>query len=132
VLTTVSAQQDTTDRLKSADLTRVTSSGSETAVTVEERPAATALAGTSQQGELASSSIQVAETASAVPPAPVATSGVQSTVSSEPAKQANAATSAPGRTRLPQTASSIPIAMLLGTAMVGAGVMLSWWPRLRV
>src|SRR5687767_7983499 len=126
VLTTASAQNDTTEEMKGADLTRVTSSGSEAAVTVEEKPAATALAGTSQEGELASSSIQVAASATATP-APVTTSATLGIAPADDTKQASAGTR---RTRLPQTASSAPALMVLGLVMLGVGSMLSRWPRL--
>jgi hypothetical protein len=96
VLTTTSAQNDTTEEMKTADLTRVSASGGETAVTVEERPAATAVAGTSREGEIAASSIKLPAS-----PTPVSV-------------QASAATSS-ARTRLPQTASPAPITALMGT-----------------
>lgn len=95
VLTTVNAQNDTTEKMKTADLARVSSSGTETAVKVEDKPAATTVAGTSQQGEIAASSIQVPAS-----PTPVSV-------------QASAATGKT-RTRLPQTASGTPIAALVG------------------
>jgi LPXTG-motif cell wall-anchored protein len=100
VLTTVNVQNDTTEEMKTADLARVTTSGSETAVTIEEKPAATTVVGTSQQGETAASSIQVAAS-----PTPVSV-------------QANASTGASPRTRLPQTASSAPIAALVGALSI--------------
>lgn len=128
VLTTVAAQNDTTEEMKGADLTRVTSSGSETAVTVEAQPAATALAGTSQQGELASSSIQVAASTTAAAPAPVTTSapGIA------PQQDAPQASAGARRTRLPQTASSTPALMLLGIGMLTVGSLLCRWPRLGI
>lgn len=99
VLTTTKAQNDTTEEMKSADLTRVSASGSETAVTVEEKPAATAVAGTSQEGQIAASSI-------AVPASPT------------PVSVQASATTGTTRTRLPQTASPAPIAALMGTLSV--------------
>ena len=53
VLTTAKAANDTTEEMKTADLARVSGSGSETAVTVEQTPAATTVAGTAQAGEIA-------------------------------------------------------------------------------
>ena len=53
VLTTAKAANDTTEEMKTADLAWVSGSGSETAVTVEETPAATTVAGTAQAGEIA-------------------------------------------------------------------------------
>jgi hypothetical protein len=67
VLTTTSAENDTTEKMKTADLARVTGSGGETAVTVQEKPAATTVAGTAQEGQIAPSTIQIPET-----PTPVA------------------------------------------------------------
>ena len=99
VLTTTNAQNDTTEEMKSADLTRVSASGGETAVTVEEKPAATAVAGTSQEGEIAASSVEVPAS-----PTPVSV-------------QANATTGTT-RTRLPQTASPAPFVALMGTLSV--------------
>ena len=98
VLTTTNAQNDTTEEMKSADLTRVSASGGETAVTVEEKPSATAVAGTSQQGEIAASSIEVPAS-----PTPVSV---------------QASATGTTRTRLPQTASPAPIAALMGTLSV--------------
>jgi len=95
VLTTANAQNDTTEKMKTADLTRVSPAGTETTANVEEKPAATSVAGTSQQGEIAASSIQVPAS-----PSPVAV-------------QASAAT-AKTRTRLPQTATGTPMAALVG------------------
>ena len=122
VLTTVAAQNDTTEEMKSADLTRVASSGSETAVTAEEKPAAAAVAGTSQQGEVAASTLEI----------PASPTPVQATASTPVSQQASVATSGQARTRLPQTATGMPDLMLLGLAMLGTGVTLSRWPRLRV
>jgi hypothetical protein len=108
VLTTVNAQSDTTEEMKTADLARVTSSGGETAVTVQEKPAAGTVAGTSQEGEIAASSIQIPTS-----PTPVATSGTQPTTTAQ-TQQSSTAT-ATSRTRLPQTASSAPMIALIGT-----------------
>ena len=55
VLTTASNETETTEAMKTADLARVTVSGSETAVTVEDEPAASTIAGTAQEGQLAAS-----------------------------------------------------------------------------
>ena len=105
VLTTTNVQNDTTEEMKTADLTRVSASGGETTVTVEEKPAASAVAGTSREGEIAASSIEVPAS-----PTPVSV-------------QASAATGST-RTRLPQTASPAPIAALMGTlAMMSAAAL---------
>ena len=111
VLTTTNAQNDTTEEMKTADLTRVSASGSETGVTVEEKPAATAVAGTSQEGQIAASTIEVPAS-----PTPVSV-------------QASATTGAT-RTRLPQTASPAPIAALMGTLSVMGAAALQAMRRL--
>ena len=100
VLTTASAQNDTTEEMKTADLARVTGSGGETAVTVEEKPAATGVAGTAQEGQIAASSIEIPAT-----PTPVATTA-ESTSTSGETKQASVGTTGGSRTRLPQAGSS--------------------------
>jgi LPXTG-motif cell wall-anchored protein len=127
VLTTASAQNDTTEEMKTADLARVSESGTETSVTVEEKPAATAVAGTQQEGQLAASTIQIPST-----PTPVATTGAQVTSTTSETKQASVGTTARSRTRLPQTGSSAPALALLGVGMLAMGTMLFRWPRLRV
>jgi hypothetical protein len=110
VLTTASAQNDTTEKMKTADLARVSASGSETAVKVEEKPAATAAAGTSQQGEIAASTINVPASPT---PAPVS---VQASVAAHSGQLT--------RTHLPKTASPAPIAALMGTlSMMSAAAM---------
>jgi LPXTG-motif cell wall-anchored protein len=126
VLTTAIAQNDTTEEMKTADLARVSESGSETAVKVEDKPSASAVAGTAQEGQIAASTIEIPAT-----PTPVATTA-QSTPASAETKQASTGTSATTRTRLPQTGSSSPALTLLGIAMLATGTMLFRWPRLRV
>jgi hypothetical protein len=78
VLTTASAENDTTEEMKTADLARVSESGRETAVTVEEKPAATSVAGTAQEGQLAASTIEIPAT-----PTPVDTTAQATSTSSE-------------------------------------------------
>ena len=126
VLTTASTQKDTTEEMKTADLARVTGSGGETAVAVEEKPAATAVAGTAQQGQIAASTLQIPTT-----PTPVTTTAEATSTSGE-TKQASAFTTRTTRTRLPQTASSHPALALLGVGMLAVGAMLSRWPSLRL
>jgi hypothetical protein len=74
VLTTASAQNDTTEEMKTADLVRVTESGGETAVTVHEKPAAASVAGSAQEGQLAASTIQIPAMPTPVAPTAPATS----------------------------------------------------------
>ena len=120
VLTTASAENNTTEEMKTADLARVTESGSETAVTVQEKPAATSVAGTAQEGQIAASTITIPET-----PTPAATAAPATSTSGE-TKLASA------RTRLPQTGSSAPALTLLAVGMLAAGTMLFRWPGMRV
>jgi len=127
VLTTASAQNDTTEEMKTADLARVTGSGGETAVTVEEKPAATTVAGTAQEGQIAASTIPIPTT-----PTPVTTKTAEATPTSSETKQASAGAPGTARTRLPQTGSSAPTLALLGVGMLAAGTMLFRGPRLRV
>ncbi len=126
VLTTASAQNDTTEEMKTADLARVSESGRETAVKVEDKPATSEVTGTAQEGQIASSTIQLPAS-----PTPVATTA-QATSTSAETKQASTGTSVTTRTRLPQTGSSGPALTLLGIGMLAAGTMLFRWPRLRV
>jgi LPXTG-motif cell wall-anchored protein len=126
VLTTASTQNDTTEEMKTADLARVTGSGGETAVTVQEKPAATAVAGTAQEGQIAASTIQIPTTLT-----PVATTA-QATPPTGETRQASAGTTGTTRTRLPQTGSSAPTLALLGVGMLAIGTMLFRWPKLRV
>jgi len=126
VLTTASAQNDTTEEMKGADLARVTGSGGETAVTVDDQPAATAVAGTAQQGEIAASTIQIPTT-----PTHVATTAEATSASGE-TKQASTGAGGTTRTRLPQTGSSAPLLALIGVGMLAIGTMVFRWPSLRV
>lgn len=125
VLTTASQQNDTTEEMKTADLARVAASGAESSVTVQEQPAATTLVGTSQEGEIAASTIEVPAT-----PTPVATTGTQATAAYAATQQAS--TSPTPRTRLPQTASATPVLMVLGLALLGVSAVLFRWPNARV
>lgn len=117
VLTTKAAGSDTTEEMKSADLARVSSTGAETAVSVEASPAASPVAGTAQTGDLAAASLEIAPAATPLTP-----------VSSAPAVATTA--SAPARTALPQTASTLPLTTALGVISLLAGVVLAG-PRIR-
>ena len=110
--------------MKTADLARVTESGGETAVTVQEKPAATSVAGTAQEGQLAASTIEIPAA-----PTPVSTTAPATSTSGE-TKQASTDTGI-ARTRLPQTGSSAPAQTLLAVGMLAAGTMLFRWPILR-
>jgi len=116
VLTTVAAQNDTTEEMKTADLSRVSSTGADAPVTVEEQPAAAAVSGTTQAGEAASPSLQIAGN-----PPPAATPN-------PPAQAEAAAVSTPAapvqrtaRRTLPQTASGLPWMALAGAGSLALG-----------
>jgi len=102
VLTTIAETQD----FEKADLARISGSGVPAPVVVTDNPAPVAAAtGRAQQGEIA----------------PLETTAVS--------QEARADVSAPiaARTRLPQTASMMPTAVLFGTAAAIAGVLLMLW-----
>ena len=127
VLTTASAQNDTTEEMKTADLARVAASGTETSVTVEDKPAATTVAGNSQQGEIVASNLAIPAM-----PTPVPTTGIQASASSSVTQPGSTGTGRTPRTRLPQTASATPPLMVLGLALLGVSAMLFRWPNARV
>ena len=82
-------------QMKTADLARVTGSGAETAVTVQEKPAATTVAGTAQEGQLAASTIQIPAT-----PTPVATTAPATSTSGETTQARTSASGAIRRRRM--------------------------------
>jgi len=92
-----------TKQIESADLARISGAGAPALVTVEETPAPAAATGRVQQGEVA----PAASTPAAAPP-----------------PEARIA-----RTRLPQTASSLPLMALLGGLAMFAGIGLLLWRR---
>lgn len=115
VLTT-QTQTTTTEQTNTADLTRISSAGQETNVVADSTPAASTPSGTSQQGEVASSDLSIAN---ATIPAradanPVATTG-------QPVQRARAS--------LPQTASMMPVVGVVGCLAFFAGVGLWGWRR---
>jgi hypothetical protein len=118
VLTT-QAQTTTTEQTNTSDLTRISATGQETNVGAEAKPTTATPAGTSTQGEIASSSLSIANATipAAADAKPVATSG-------ELGQSARAS--------LPQTASMIPTVALVGTLALFAGIGLWAWPRRRV
>lgn len=115
VLTTASAQNETTKEMETADLSRVCPGGSETAVTVQQTPAATVMSGATQTGEIASTSMTIASAPPLVP---------------APSAAASPAGASPTRTALPQTASPMPLVGLAGALMLCAGLALARGPRL--
>lgn len=112
VLTTTAAENDTTEEMKTAELSRVSSTGSDTTVTVDAAPAASPVAGEAQTGDLAAASIDIAPASTPVVPAPMT-----------PARTA--------RTALPQTASTLPLATALGAMLLLTGIALAG-PRIRL
>jgi hypothetical protein len=126
VLTTVANTSTTSDELKSGDLTRVSSTGSETPVTVNEKPEAAAAAGNVQGGEIASSSLAISSAPAAASPAANTAASVSAPVSEQRVARNET------RTRLPQTASAVPSAVLLGAFTLCTGLSLLLWQRPRV
>ena len=106
VLTTATETRD----VETADLARVTAGGPPIHVVVEENPAAIAIAsGRVQQGEVVT----------------------DATIASPVTQQARADASARAgtRTRLPQTAGSVPVFAVFGSAALVAGLVLLVWRR---
>jgi hypothetical protein len=98
VLTTSAETKD----VATADLSRINGSGVPAPVTVEEAPAPVQASGRAQQGEVA--------------PAP----GATATAASDPRADERARSTA--RTQLPQTATSMPLVMLLAALAMCAGL----------
>ena len=115
VLTT-QTQTTTTEQTNTADLTRISSAGQETNVSADTTPAASTPGGTTQQGEVASSGISIAN---ATIPARINASAVPTT--GQPAQSARAS--------LPRTASMMPIVAVVGCLALFAGIGLWGWRR---
>jgi LPXTG-motif cell wall-anchored protein len=115
VLTT-QTQTTTTEQTNTADLTRISSAGQEANVSADATANASTPGGTSQQGEVAASSISIAN---ATIPARIEASPVASTA--QPAQSA--------RVSLPQTASMMPIVPVVGCLALFAGIGLWGWRR---
>jgi hypothetical protein len=118
VLTT-QHQTTTTEQTNTGDLARVASSGSETAVNAESKPAAAAPTGTAQKGEIASGAIEIQP--ASVPAASSSTSSSTKAVatSGKPAKRS--------RKRLPQTAGLLPLAGLIGLCLITGAASIHFW-----
>jgi len=120
VLTT-QAQTTTTAQTNTSDLARVSSTGQDTNPNADTKPTAVTPSGTTQEGTIASSSI-------AIPNAPTAgvaqTSGNQS--AGQPVGTTARATRAT-RTRLPKTASDVPVIGMVGVFAILAGVSVYFW-----
>jgi hypothetical protein len=108
VLTT-QTQTTMTEQTNTADLTHISSAGQETNVNADATPGASTPAGTSQQGEVASSSISIAN---ATIPSRIETGPVATT-----RQQAQTA-----RTSLPQTASVMPVVAVVGCLALLSGI----------
>jgi hypothetical protein len=121
VLTTKAAESDTTEEMKGADLARVSSTGAETAVSVEASPTAGQVAGAGRTGEVAAASLDIAPAATPLVPIPVA----------PVAPAATATGAASTRAELPRTGSTLPLTMALGVISLLAGVALAG-PRVRL
>jgi LPXTG-motif cell wall-anchored protein len=115
VLTT-QTQTTTTEQTNTADLTRISSAGQETNVSADATPTASTPGGSSQQGEIASSSVSIAN---ATIPARMDASQVAAT--SLPAQRTRAS--------LPQTASMMPVVALVGCLALFAVIGLWTWRR---
>jgi hypothetical protein len=115
VLTT-QTQTTTIEQTNTADLTRISSVGQETNVSADATPAASTPGGTTQQGEVASSSISIANATipSRIDPSPVPTTG-------QSAQNARAS--------LPQTARMMPVVAVVGCLALFAGIGLWGWRR---
>ena len=118
VLTT-QTQTTTTEQTNITDLTRISAAGQEANVSADSTPAASTPGGTSQQGEVASSELSIAN---ATIPARIEASPVATTATtSQPASSA--------RRSLPQTASMMPMVAMIGFVALFAGIGLWAWRR---
>jgi hypothetical protein len=115
VLTT-QTQTTTTAQTNTADLTHISSAGQETNVSADATPAASTPGGTSQQGEVASSGISIAN---ATIPSRIDASPAPAT--GQPAQRARAS--------LPHTASMMPAVAAVGCLSLFAGIGLWAWRR---
>jgi len=119
VLTT-KAESTTTEQTNTQDLTRVSSSGTETTVNADTKPTSATPTGTSQEGTVASSSLSLPKV-----DIPAATSVSNSTSSKSVASSGKqVARVATTRKRLPQTASKVPMVAAFGMlTLMAAGIM---------
>ena len=117
VLTT-QIQTTTTEQTNTGDLTRISSAGQEINVSADATATISTPGGTSQQGEIASSSVSIANAT------------IPARIDASPAATA----AQPERTRasLPQTASMMPLVAVVGCVALFAGIGLWAWRRARV
>jgi hypothetical protein len=102
-------QAATTEQTNTADLTRISAAGQETNVNADASPAASAPGGSSQQGEVAPSSLSIAN--AAIPPR------IDAALVAGAAQPVRSA-----RASLPQTASARPVVAAIGFLALFAGV----------
>ena len=132
VLTT-DAQTTTTEQTNTADLSRVGSSGQDTDVSASAAPTAATLTGTTQEGQIASSSLSIATPSiPAVGSTPLtASAGSAPTPSTEAASTQASSTQTSSaraaRTQLPRTASQRPLVAMVGTVTLLSAVSLHYW-----
>ena len=116
VLTT-QTQTTTTEQTNTADLTRISSAGQETNVSADAAATASTPGGTSQEGEIASSSVSIAN---ATIPARMDAGQVATTPGQQPRT---------ARASLPQTGSTMPVVAVVGCVALFAGSALWAWRR---
>ena len=121
VLTT-QAQTTTAEQTNTSDLARVSSTGPDTNVSGDSRPAAATPTGTTQEGTIASSSIAVQN-----PPTPGAAQINGNASSSAKRVATTARATRPARTRLPKTAGDVPAIALAGVLSILAAASLYLW-----
>ncbi len=125
VLTT-HGQTTTTEQTNTAELSRVSSGGQETQVNSSAAPTAATPSGTTQEGQIASSSLAIS-----TPSIPALGSApATQTASAQTTSQSSA--SSPKRTRLPRTATQLPLVAMVGTlALISAATSRYWRTRAR-
>ena len=136
VLTT-DAQTTTSEQTNTADLSRVGSSGQETDVSASAAPTAATPTGTTQEGTIASSSLSIATpsiptignatVATATASAQTAASGT----ALPPTNSAEARSARAARTKLPRTASQLPLVAMVATVALFSAASLQYWRRRR-
>lgn len=117
VLTT-QAQTTTTEQTNTTDLSRLGAGGQETQVSSAAAPIAATPTGTTQEGQLASSALSIP-----VPSIPAFGSAPAATQTAS----ARSGAAAVARTRLPRTASQLPLIAMVGTfALLSAATVRLW------
>jgi hypothetical protein len=132
VLTT-QAQTTTTEQTNTADLSRLASGGEETHVSASTEPTAAAPSGGAQAGQLASSALSIlTPSIPAVGSAPVPAPATSQQAAAPAAGAPPVESSRSRRTRLPQTATQLPLVAAAGTMLLMISASLGYWrTRLR-